>query len=289
MAEKNERPFLEAEDDLNRALEGIGKDIKMHDPNEDRVANYTVGQLLEDLKIDEFEKLYVTTAAISNTPNMEKIPDEKVNNVKTVAEYKLEQMDKEEFVSDKDREKFITASNFYIIPRVAEQKFSVGNEEQKKSIDLYTINDVDGYCLYTIIKDNITISKNYKDRIEKYVKENYRPYIDNGDLTVSEVVEHFTPHTFNELYEKTSDEHMITMRFLPERVDEFARTKGIEGKYIGVKEDFLELREDNLLEENKIEPKNDLEEVQENNLEKTEEEPSNVIVKEKEDEKPKVR
>ena len=112
MAEKNERPFLEVEDELNDALGKIGKDVKLHEPNEDRVASYTVEQLLQDLKIDEFEKMYVTTAAFSNTPNMEKVPDEKLEDVKTMAEYRLSQMNPNDAVDEKTKEKLKTASNF---------------------------------------------------------------------------------------------------------------------------------------------------------------------------------
>ena len=130
MTEDNIRPFLEVDDELNDALGRIGKDLKFEEPKEDRFSNYTVQKLLEELKIDEFEKVYVTTAAISNTPNMKEIPDSKLNQVRTVAEYHLSQMNQDEIVDEKAKEKFRAASNFYLIPRVAEQKYSVGNQEQ---------------------------------------------------------------------------------------------------------------------------------------------------------------
>ena len=193
---------------------------------EEKIASYTVQELLEELKIDEFEKIYVTTAAFSNTPNMEEVPDDKLNQVKTMAEYHLSQMNQNERIDDKTKEKLKAASNFYLIPRVAEQKYNLGNQEQSKSIDLYTINDVEGYCLYTVIgEDNVTISKNFKDQIQKYLTENYKSEIDSGNISVDEVVEAFTPHNMNELYEKVEEEHLVTMRFLPARIDEYAKSK----------------------------------------------------------------
>lgn len=292
MLENNERPFLEVEDELNKALGNIGKDIKIHE-QEDRIANYTVQELLEELKIDEFEKMYVTTAAFSNTPNMEKVPDEKLNDVKTMAEYRLSQMKQNENVDEKSREKLKASSNFYLIPRVAEQKISVGNQEKTQTVNLYTVNDVEGYCLYTVIgENNVTISKNFRDAIEKYLKENYPAEVASGELKINDVVEHFTPHNMNELYDKVEEEHSITMRFLSERVDEYARSKGIEEKDYGVKEGKLLDRQENLLEENKIKPKENIEEKTNENKEKTQEDegirndiPIEIDEKEKEKEK----
>ena len=151
----------------------------------------------------------------------------------------------------KTKDSLKSASNFYLIPHLVNQRYNVGKDEKVKEINFYTVNDVDGYSLYTIIGDNITLSTGFKNKIENYLKENYMNEIKTGDLKIDEIVEDFTPHNIEELYEKVGDDYSVTMRFLPTRIDEIAKEKGFKEK--DIKEKQFNLKEnDNLVENNKI-------------------------------------
>ena len=287
MPENNERRFLEVEDELNEALKGIGNNIKLEDYDnsnsiDEKISEITVQDLLNELKTDEFEKVYITTAAQSNLVNKDLKIEGNVDKIQNLAEYQLSQMSKDEKINEQAKDKLKSASNFYLIPHTVNQRYSVGNAEQSKMVDVYTVNDVEGYSLYTIIDaNNISISSSFKEKIKKYLEENYLYEIESGDLSVNEVVEHFTPHDINELYSKVEDDHPITMRFLPLRIDEFVRTKGIEEKDYGINDvDFEEY--DDLSEENKVslrdKPEDNLKNEDDKILDKTKD--SDEIIKE---------
>ena len=93
MAENNSRRnYVEIEDELNAALGRIGEnrnDKENSGDIDEKIASLTVQELLEQLKIDEFEKIYITTATQSNYPSNEQISDEKMQEVKTLAEFEL--------------------------------------------------------------------------------------------------------------------------------------------------------------------------------------------------------
>ena len=233
MMNDQRRPFLDAEEVTNEALHNIGKDVKLEEPEkaDDRVAILTVQDLLEQIKTDDFEKLYVTTAAIANTPNMEQIPDDQIEEVKSVAEYQLSKMPLDQEIDEESQKKLQSAANFYMIPRTAEYKFDVGNNRHSQEMKLYTVNDVEGYCLYTVVdENNITISKNARDAIEKYLLETYPDEVKSGTLKVSEIIDDLTPNTLDELYDAVGNDHPFTMRFLPNRVDEIVSKRGIPKK-----------------------------------------------------------
>ena len=233
MAENNnERSFIEIEDELNIALGKIGEKkeekIEEKSKNDERVSALTVQELLEQLKIDEFEKMYITTATQSNSPNNEQIPEEKMDQVRTLAEYQLSQKDIDEAIGPDEQKKLKSASNFYLIPHTVNQRYNVGNIEQTKTVDLYTVNDVEGYSLYNIIDNqNISLSTGARERIKKYLEETYPIQVEMGTLSVDEVVEHFTPNNMEDLYNILGNESIISMRFLPIRIDEYAHDKGI--------------------------------------------------------------
>lgn len=285
MAEgNNERPFMEVEDELNNALSGIGKNRESKDNSltiDDKIAALTVQELLEKLTIDEFEKIYITTAAQSASPTKEQISDDKLENVKTLAEYELSNRDLNEEISVEEQNKLKAASNFYLIPHTVNQKYAIGNEIQTKQVDLYTVNDVEGYSLYTVIDNNISMSNGFRKKIEDYMKENYESEINSGLLKIDDVVEYFTPNSMEEIYEKLGDERIISMRFLPDRIDEYARSKGIFDKKIdAIGDDTRETnldQHDNLLEENKVALREEPEQKQEKeSVDELEEEPGKV-------------
>ena len=254
MAENsNERSFVEIEDELNAALGRIGEQKSEEENNNERVSALTVQELLEQIKVDEFEKIYITTAAQSASPINEQVPEEKMGDVKNLAEHQLSKRDKTETISVKEQEKLKTASNFYLIPHTVNYRYNVGNIEQKTDMDIYTINDVEGHSLYTIIdNENISISSSFKDKIKKYLEKNYIYEVQAGVLDVDEVVEHFTPRNMDDLYDMLSDEKIISMRFLPDRIDEYAQDKGIDVKDV----------ENSELQRNSFENDYDLDEVE---------------------------
>ena len=226
-----ERNFVEIEDELNAALGRIGERTtsQYETTVDEKIAAITVQDLLQQLRIDEFERMYITTAAQSSSPTNEQLPDDKIEQVKTLAEYQLEQMDGNEEISEDGQTKLKAASNFYLIPHTVNQRYSVGDVEQTRTIDLYTVNDVEGYSLYTIIDNqNISITSSFRDRIQKYLEQTYPDEIKSGNLKVDEVIDHFTPKTPEEMYDMLGNENIISMRFLSERIDEFVVTKGIE-------------------------------------------------------------
>lgn len=62
--QENQRSYMEIEDELNNALGKIGE--KQEEPEltmEEKVATLTVQEMLEQMRIDEFEKMYITAAA----------------------------------------------------------------------------------------------------------------------------------------------------------------------------------------------------------------------------------
>ena len=168
MPENNERRFLEVEDELNEALKGIGNNIKLKDYDnsnsiDEKISEITVQDLLNELKTDEFEKVYITTAAQSNLVNKDLKIESNVDKIQNLAEYQLSQMSKDEKIDEQAKDKLKSASNFYLIPHTVNQRYSVGNAEQSKMVDVYTVNDVEGYSLYTIIDaNNISISSSFK-------------------------------------------------------------------------------------------------------------------------------
>lgn len=280
MSENNRGSFLEIEDELNEALKGIGRDIKLeNDSIDEKVSAITVQDLLEELKTDEFEKIYIATSSQSNSVNKQTNID--VDKMQNLAEYQLSQMKQDDTIDVDARDKLKSAANFYLIPHIVEQKYSVGNVDKSKMINVYTVNDTEGYSLYTIIDNkNINISSSFRSRIEKYLRDNYSDEISSGNLDIDEVIEYFTPHSIEELYSKVENDHPVTMRFLPMRIDEFVETKGLEPKEFGINEVDLE-EYDDLSEENKVslrdQPEDDLEKETDETLDKTEE--ANGIVK----------
>ena len=90
MPDNNKRPFLNPEEVVNEAFVRMGEDIKLQDNNyNEKISNLTVQELLEELKTDEFEKMYITTTAFSNNPNVTQSLDERINEVQSLAEYQL--------------------------------------------------------------------------------------------------------------------------------------------------------------------------------------------------------
>lgn len=256
MAENNRRNFMEIEDELNAALGRIGEksdnreDTEHGETTENVVAVMTVQDLLEELKIDEFEKIYITTAAQTNSPNKEPVPEDKLDKVYTLAEYQLSQRDQNAKVDVKEQEELKTASNFYMIPHTVKQRYSVGNMEQTRMVDIYTINDIEGYSLYNIIDgQHITMSTSFRDKIERYMKKYYTPQIISGEIKVEEVIEHFTPRNMNELYHTVANQTNMSMRYLPDRIDDFVQEKGIETRMFRLRGMYYEL--DNLEEAQK--------------------------------------
>ena len=217
MADNNDgRNFVEIEDELNQALGKIGKNKEFSEFVEDRVQALTVQELLEQIRIDEFEKIYIATVARSSSHSYVQVPEDKMDEVKTLAEYQLEQRESGELVSGAEQSKLKNASNFYIIPHTVQQKYSVGNTEQIKSMDIYTINDVEGHSLYTIIDNqSISMTKSFEDYIKKYLHKHYPMAISAGELKEDEVIEYFTPHNIEDMYKMLSDDKIISMRFLP--------------------------------------------------------------------------
>lgn len=281
----NKKSFVEIEDELNSALSRIGE--KREENYDDKISAITVQELLENLKIDEFEKMYITTAVQSNSPINEAIPEEKMEQVKTLAEYELLNRNKNEVLQEDEQEKLKSASNFYLIPHTVNQRVSIGSSEQNKSVDLWTVNDVEGYSLYTVIDDNnITVSSGFVQKIKQYLQDNYPTEIENGKLNVDEIVDSWTPNSMSDLYQMLGNERILSMRFLPDRIDEFVEQKGIvsvsqkkRSNEIGEREEFLEER-DNLAEENKIRIKNQEKNKDENN-ELEENEDDEEVVEEK--------
>lgn len=91
MPDNNKRPFLNPEEVVNEAFERMGKEVKLQNNinYDEKISNLTVQELLEELKTDEFEKMYITTTAFSNNPNVTQSLDERVNEVQSLAEYQL--------------------------------------------------------------------------------------------------------------------------------------------------------------------------------------------------------
>lgn len=197
--------------------------------NDERVASLTVQDLLEQLKTDEFEKIYITTAIQDSSKNKEEIPEERISQIKTLAEFQLEQMLANMEVSKEEQDKLKEASNYYMVPHTVIQRVNSGNEEQTREVDLYTVNDVEGNSLYNIVDNQyVTMSSSFAEKIKAYLKENYSAEIQSGVLNPDEVIEHFTPESMDEMYELLGSSDTISIRFISSRIDEFARTKGIE-------------------------------------------------------------
>lgn len=261
MLDNDNKRFVEIEDELNAALGRIGESKETEEASEtmeEKTAALTVQELLEQIKIDEFEKIYITTAAQSSSPSNVQIPEEKMGEVKTLAEYELEQKEAGDLIPNDEEEKLKAASNYYIIPRTVEQRVNVGAIEERHSVDIYTVNDVEGYSLYTII-DNQTIAmtSGFIDRIKKYIEETYPMAIATGMIKEADVIEHFTPHSMIEMYDMLTDDKIITMRMLPDRIDEFVEEKGVvASKNLGIRQ--LGVREANLAEYDDLEEKSQI-------------------------------
>ena len=278
MDENVDKNFTVIEDELNIALEKIGKDEKL-DASEgsvdEKISSLTVQDLLKELKTDEFEKIYITTAAQSNSSNKDFMNDDNINQVQNFAEYQLSKMKSNQKVDEITKNKLKSASNFYLIPHNVYQRYNVGNNEQTKMVNFYTVNDTDGYSLYTIIGDNVTMSTSFRNKIEDYLKENYMSEIESGNLEINKIVEHFTPNNINELYEKVCEDYAITMRFLPSRIDEIVNQNGIRKKEANERE--IDLYEnDNLLESNKVQLRDSIENKEDNTFTKMENEKDNI-------------
>ena len=282
MAEnENGRSYMEIEDELNEALGKIGEQKNPEEQEistEEKVAMLTVQELLEQMRTDEFEKIYIAAASQGNSPTKETVPEEQVGKIKTLAEHRLEQMGATEQVSKDEQARLKAASNFYMIPHTVAQRYTVGNIEQTKQVDLYTINDVEGFSLFTIInEENVTISTGFVDRIKKYLQEYYPVELETGMIRVEEVIDHFTPQNMDEMYEMLGQDAIISVRFLPDRIDEFAQSKGIQAKglayrEIGTRENEA-LEQDNLSEETQVAPRPTLEQELETDEGETLEEP----------------
>jgi len=225
----------------------------------------TVEMLLEQLKTDEFEKIYVATIVQSNSPTNEQISDEQMQNVKTLAEYQLSQKASDTIVTEQEKIKLDKASNFYLIPHAAKHNYTIGNELQTETMYFYTINDVEGYALYSVIEDRVSISTGFRERIKQYLEENYPSEMESGVLRLEDAVEYFTPRTLEEVYDFLSGDRVITMRFLPDRMEEFVQSRGVKTKALKMAE--LEQKDD-LAEENKVTLKEDTAE-EEQELEET--------------------
>lgn len=254
-------------------------------------------ELLERFKIDEFEKLYIAIAAESASPTQEAISDDQMKDVKTLAEYGLLQQLESITGPSEEQERLENASNFYVIPHTATHRYTVGNVEEEKKMSFYTVNDVEGYTLYSIINEkDISISTGFRERIENYLKLNYHDELEAGVISIDDVVRHFTPQTMDELYDNLSGENIITIRLLPDRIDEFVESRGIkpkelEQKEVGEKE--VDLREqDNLAEETQVKPGDSaiqLEEDKDKDVEEDREEKTEDTEKDKNKEDDEVR
>lgn len=276
MANQESKGFVNPEEEINIALNNL----------------FTIQELLDKMKADEFEKLYIVAAAQGNSPTNENISEEKISEVKTVAEFQLEQMDSEETIGKQQQEELKNASNYYVLPRIVNQKINIGDTEQVKQINLYTINDVEGYNLFTIMNNqDITISSSFANRIEEYLQNTYPEEVKAGLINSSEVIEYFTPKNIDEMYKMLGQDATISVRFLPDRIDEFAISKGIKAKGLtykdyGTREDENKNR-DNLSEDNKVTPKEtpELEQEPEVTEEKVLEEHETAIKLEEDDKK----
>ena len=170
MSDNGEKKYIEIEDELNIALSKIGKETELDNSKvsmDEKISNITVEDLLKELKTDEFEKIYISSAVQSNSFNNE-LND--INKIQNMAEYQLSQMKNEDKIDNKTKDSLKSASNFYLIPHLVNQRYNVGKDEKVKEINFYTVNDVDGYSLYTIIGDNITLSTGFKNKIENYLE-----------------------------------------------------------------------------------------------------------------------
>ena len=264
MAEnENGRSYMEIEDELNEALGRIGEQKSMGEQEittEEKVAMLTVQELLEQMKTDEFEKLYIAAASQGNSLTQEAVPEEQIEKIKTLAEYRLEQMPLTGQISKEEQGKLKINSNFYMIPHTVTQRYIVGNIEKPKRINIYTINDVEGYSLFTIInEENVSISTTFTEKIKKYLQEFYPIELQTGMITVEEIVDYFTPQNMDEMYEMLGQDAIISIRFLPDRIDEFAQSKGLQPKglayrEIGIRESAA-VEQDNLSEETKVAPR----------------------------------
>ena len=182
-----------------------------------------------------------------------------MKDVKTLAEYEILHQQEDSELSPEEQERLQNASNFYLIPHTATHRYSVGNEEEIRTMNFYTVNDVEGYALYSIIDEkDVAISSGFRERIENYLKTYYHDEVEAGIISVEDVVRHFTPQNVEELYESLSDDRILTVRLLPDRIDEFIESKGIQAKKLEEKElgeKEVDLQEqDNLVEENQVKP-----------------------------------
>jgi len=157
-----------------------------------------------------------------------------MQDIKNLAEYQLEQMLQNMEVSKEQQESLEAASNFYMVPHTVIQRYNSGNVEEIREVNLYTINDVEGYGLYTLIDNQyVTMNKSFSDKIREYLRDNYSKALEDGSLKESDIIEHFTPNTVQEMYDMLGSKDTISMRFLPARIDEYAQEKGISKKQLG--------------------------------------------------------
>lgn len=282
--------YIEIEDELNNALSRIGRD---NGEINEKVSSLTVQELLKQMEIDKFEKLYISSAILlkdelegEQQPKKQvKNFDEILDNVETLTEYNLKRRNVYEHISQDEQDKLKNMSNFYLIPNTVNKKVSIGKIEETQKVSIHTVVDVEGFDLFTIIDEqNISISKNLKEKIEQYLQVYYSEDIRNGKINVDEVIESFTPKNIDELYMILGSEYTVSMRFLPDRIDEYAIQKGITLKTIGEKK--VDLREyDNLDQNNKVQIKEKTDGNEKNDGQKTFEESDFNQNKELEDDK----
>jgi hypothetical protein len=259
---------------LNEALKGIGA---------------------RSYEIDEFEKLYVVTAAKYSRGtliNETTFKEEDMDDIQTLENYvatngQLEALlqnipesskdenNKEQQALDSQKNKI---SNYYLIPRQTNQTVRMGKEEKINTVKTKVLVDSDGFSLYTIMDNgDVYMSNVLKQEIETYLKTNYKKALDSKVVSVDEVIEKMTPETVDKLIVFMNSSG-FSLRSIDKEVDSYMLSKIVTDKTILDAEvpgkDISTLEENNALDEysNPSLQKNDEENKSEN--EKSDEEPN---------------
>ena len=222
--------FFELEDELDDALQRVGIKEQFRGPEtsqEDPEAVITIQDLLKELEIDRFERIYIATATTQNAKIQEDLTtDEALDKISTLAEYKLKKMGEKQTldqpVAEQDQEAMKKAANYYIIPHHVKQNYMVGSQEVSKEVEVLTIHDVEGNNLYQMIdENNVSISNSLKSRIEDYLNQTYKKEVDEERIRVDDVIETFTPDNMDQVMAMVESGDM-SLRNITDRIDEYA-------------------------------------------------------------------
>lgn len=266
----NERGFFDIEEGLNAALKKVGNNYKKDEPQVDIESVVTIQDLLKQLEIDRFEKIYIATAAQENSKSQEELTsDETLDKIYTLAEYKLRktaEQDTEKQFNQEEQEQLEAASNYYMIPHKVKQEVFVGNEKKEKEVEILIIHDVEGNSLYTVIDEkNVSLSAAFRKRIEDYLKVNYSKQIQDGQIDVQEIINAFSVKTVDQVYTLVQSGD-FSLRYLPDRIDEFLVQKGIETR-TNTGKDISTLEQEENLDEYQMEDKKEKDEQQQEEIE----------------------